>query len=188
MELSSHCNPDCFQTQGQQVLMQACGVRLILASVHLRSEDPTSSLLTVTWFLPPLTESSQVFTPSLPTRTHVVGLEVLRLLCHRAQPLWEPQHTAPGLGNHSLRCGTDGAGLGVPGPVNRLGLSGSHALRHPGAAGSCRMGGRLDRARGWGKGGSADPTATVLCLTAAGLSLGLRVVMAGSAERPSAGD
>lgn len=47
--------------------MQTCGVGLILtgiANTDLRT--PPSSLLTVTWFLPSLSESSWLFTTSLP--------------------------------------------------------------------------------------------------------------------------
>lgn len=72
-----------------------------------------------------------------------IGLWVPCLLCHRAWMLgrqdvgsdhthptllpgrcWavgKPQATAPGVGKHSLRWGTVGAGLGVSGPITRLG-------------------------------------------------------------------
>lgn len=46
----------------------------------------------------------------------------------------QPLDTAPGVGNHSLRCGTAGGGSGVPGPETRLGPTSSQALGHPGAA------------------------------------------------------
>jgi hypothetical protein len=53
------------------------------------------------------------------------------------------------VGKHSLRYQTTRAGLGVPGPAGRLGLSGSQTLRHPGAVGSHRRAENRVEAVGW---------------------------------------
>ena len=102
----------------------------------------------------------------------------------------KPQDTAQGVGKDSLRCRTDGAGSTRPGP------SGCQALGHPGTARCHRraengVGTRgLDLAQGWGKRESPSwPHGDSPWLDdGGGHGLGLAVVMAGSAERPSMGD
>ena len=75
----------------------------------------------------------------------------------------KPGDTAPGVGKHSLRCGTAGTGSGVPRPARRPGhlclrISDTHALLE--AAEMLRMvwgAQRLDLAWGQeGKGGSSS--------------------------------
>jgi hypothetical protein len=103
----------------------------------------------------------------------------------------KPQDTVPGVGELSLRSRDSWSWLGVPGPAGRPGLSGSHALGHPGTSGCLRR--AENRVGGRQAGSSRGPSGKegssvwvlqrgVLALLAGGW-LGL-VVVAGSTERP----
>lgn len=102
------------------------------------------------------------------------------------------QDSTPGMGKLSLMRETAGAGSGIPGPGKRLGPSGSQALGHPGATGSCGRAEngvevrRLALALVWGR--KEEPCWSCRqspWLVGGWLELGLVAAVARNAERPS---
>ena len=97
-----------------------------------------------------------------------------------------------GVGKHSLRCGKAGVGLGSLGLWQGPGwvAGGSQALRHTSATGS-RWRAEQRRVGAWGlhlAWGQGEWQREALAIPMVIVVLGLMMVVAGSAERPSMGD